>query len=69
MLLILLLLIIFYLIGLGFFLGEYVADNIPNYNRYRATQFEQFMITLFIPLIVISWFFYFLYKCIKGEEE
>ena len=57
-------LILLYTLGLGFFIGEYFADNIPKWVRAESsTPFEKILFFICGPIFAVVW----LYVWIKQE--
>lgn len=62
-------LILLYVFGTGFFLGEYYADNVPSWVRaVSSTPFEKIIVFLLGPILAISWLYIWIVQEFFGRE-
>ena len=62
-------LILLYTFGLGFFIGEYFADNTPKWVRTESsTPFEKIIIFLLGPILAISWLYIWIVQEFFGRK-
>ncbi len=51
-------LILLYVFGIGFFIGEYSVDNVPRWERLGSkTPFEKILVFLFGPILAGIWLY------------
>lgn len=62
-----LILILLYTLGLGFFIGEYFADNTPRWARVvSSTPFEKILVFLFGPVLAVAWLYFWIKRVFFG---
>lgn len=62
-----LILILLYTLGLGFFIGEYFADNTPRWVRaVSSTPFEKILVFLFGPVLAVAWLYFWIKRVFFG---
>lgn len=60
-------LILLYTLGLGFFIGEYFADNTPRWIRaVSSTPFEKILVFLFGPVLAVAWLYFWIKRVFFG---
>lgn len=62
-------LILLYTLGLGFFIGEYFADNTPKWVRVvSSTPFEKILVFLFGPVLAVVWLYFWIKQEFFGRK-
>lgn len=62
-------LVLLYVFGTGFFLGEYYADNSPKWERVvSSTPFEKILVFCLGPVLAVIWLYIWIVQEFFGRK-